>query len=1150
MLSVRNLTKVYKTKGGVETKALDNITLDFPSTGMIFLLGKSGSGKSTLLNVIGGLDKPTSGEIIIKGKNSKDFTSSDFDSYRNTYIGFVFQEYNILNEFNVEQNISLALQLQGKKQSKELIEKYLEEVDLKGFNKRKPNTLSGGQKQRIAIARALIKNPEIIMADEPTGALDSSTGEQVLETLKKLSKNKLVIVVSHDKDFAERFADRIIELADGKVISDVTKEKVEPKFLSKNIKLVNDNVLTINNIKNLSEEEKELLFNEFKSSEGEIIITRGSLTNNKVKEVTHIKNDDTSEVFEATTHVELNEYNKEDVKFIKSKLPFSRAFKMGASSLKVKAIRLVATIFLTTVSLTMFGSLSSLMFYNEAYSVSEALKTSTQRYEVLHKNKTGTVVNKTIDNESNEVIKESSYDNYINTLFGDTEIKEMREQSGQPFNGIFTFVENRNDSDDIEPLYTYSIEEIDKTNIPYYQETDLIGFTDASQDALKAQNISLVAGEAPKDKTEIALSNYIGEAFIKGAKNGSSYSLNDLIGKTITYKNRYNFRESYKLKISGFYKVENFDSKYDIMKIPEEFANLYYSEQNELLNSFRDELMNSYYLVGFVNEEFYNFYKKPNIVYSNTQIEPYKLNAVAIRDFIPNFEVSGSSNNISTDRLYEQFPEFYSFYNLKGERIEYKKPNKDELYLSYNNFIDIKNSDFRDYLSTFTNYIFPKAYLDKEFCEAYSTKEDVEALEKEFGDYYTLEYDDLSNKAKEFIETYALDIKNHSLIVEIFQRMNTIKNDTVFVPEEKFTNYLEAFNKQEVLPDSYYNEALSYARSFKEAYELTLKDRFINSYYKILNSINRQYEIYDEVYLILESEDNEISDKNLNRLIEIATSINNDETKYSLSIYNDTFMDTDLKHIKYLENISPIYYATAKNKSVKLNNIGYYGSSEIYRYDLGDYFINHDFSKEIGFLEIPRFYNTSDFVTTYEELKDAKYNYAITNANYSRDSVAFYLKDFGSHFYEMTNPMYKHVKSSVYLIDNLKFIFSIVGAIVGAFAALMFLNFISTSISYKKKEIGILRAVGAKGTDVFKIFYSETGIITLICIVLSVIATGLTCFYLNQSLTPLAEIKIFEFGITNIASIIFVALVISLVATYIPILQASKKAPVDSIRSL
>ena len=157
MLEIKNLVKVYKTKDGSEVKAVDDVSISFEEKGMIFLLGKSGSGKSTLLNLCGGLDSPDSGEIIIKGRSSKDFTRSDFDSYRNTFVGFVFQEYNILDEFSVEDNISLALELQGKNKDKQAVSEILSKVDLDGFASRKPNTLSGGQKQRIAIARACQK---------------------------------------------------------------------------------------------------------------------------------------------------------------------------------------------------------------------------------------------------------------------------------------------------------------------------------------------------------------------------------------------------------------------------------------------------------------------------------------------------------------------------------------------------------------------------------------------------------------------------------------------------------------------------------------------------------------------------------------------------------------------------------------------------------------------------------------------------------------------------------------------------------------------------------------------------------------------------------------------------------------------------------
>lgn len=187
---------------------------------MVFLLGKSGSGKSTLLNIIGGLDGYDQGDVKIFGKSTKDFNEKAFDDYRNTYIGFIFQEYHLIETYSVYKNIALALELQGKKATKETVLEVLKQVELEAEIDRMPYELSGGQKQRVAIARALIKNPKVLLADEPTGSLDSETSKQILELLRKLSKDKLVLVVSHDREFAYSYGDRVIEIADGKIIKD------------------------------------------------------------------------------------------------------------------------------------------------------------------------------------------------------------------------------------------------------------------------------------------------------------------------------------------------------------------------------------------------------------------------------------------------------------------------------------------------------------------------------------------------------------------------------------------------------------------------------------------------------------------------------------------------------------------------------------------------------------------------------------------------------------------------------------------------------------------------------------------------------------------------------------------------------------------
>ncbi len=219
-MQVKDLKRTYKLSKTDELNALKGLTFDLPESGMVFILGKSGSGKSTLLNILGGLDKATSGEIIYKGKDINCYTQSQLNKYRNVECGFIFQEYNVIPELNVFENVAIAAQLQGEKEVTARVEEVLKKVDLDGYGNRKISQLSGGQKQRVAIARALIKQSGIILADEPTGALDSVTGESIFGLLKEISKEKLVIVVSHDRDFAERFADRIIELADGKIVSD------------------------------------------------------------------------------------------------------------------------------------------------------------------------------------------------------------------------------------------------------------------------------------------------------------------------------------------------------------------------------------------------------------------------------------------------------------------------------------------------------------------------------------------------------------------------------------------------------------------------------------------------------------------------------------------------------------------------------------------------------------------------------------------------------------------------------------------------------------------------------------------------------------------------------------------------------------------
>ena len=235
MLELKNIVKKYNT-GGSEVEVLKSVNIHFRENEFVSILGASGSGKTTLLNIIGGLDKYTSGDMALMGRSTKEFKDRDWDSYRNGTIGFVFQSYNLISHLSVIENVKLALSISGQSNAEndEKAKKVLEDVGLAEHLYKKPNQLSGGQMQRVAIARALVTDPKIILADEPTGALDSKTSVQIMELIKEISKTKLVIMVTHNPELAKEYSDRIIRVKDGEIQEDtnpyVTSEVVDNGF--------------------------------------------------------------------------------------------------------------------------------------------------------------------------------------------------------------------------------------------------------------------------------------------------------------------------------------------------------------------------------------------------------------------------------------------------------------------------------------------------------------------------------------------------------------------------------------------------------------------------------------------------------------------------------------------------------------------------------------------------------------------------------------------------------------------------------------------------------------------------------------------------------------------------------------------------------
>lgn len=1185
MLQIRNLSKAYKTKGGVVTRALDDVSVDFPERGLVFLLGKSGSGKSTLLNMIGGLDRPDSGEVIVKGRSSKDFSQSDFDSYRNTYVGFIFQEYNVLNEFNIEQNIALALQLQGKKNDKAAVDALLKEVDLEGFNKRKPNTLSGGQKQRIAIARALIKDPEIIMADEPTGALDSATGKQVLEILKKLSQTKLVIIVSHDQDFAEEYGDRIIELKDGKIISDKTKEYVAPKTINENVTVINENVIDIKEAGKLSDADIKEICALLKKQKGEILISSGEGTVQATKKAARVGESNHSEVFADTKKVDIKEYNGNETKFIRSRMPFARALKMGASSLKTKPIRLTFTILLSVVSMTLFGVASTLMLYRPAYSLSMALENCERTSEAINKSYKYKSHSITINNATGETTDSGSEWEYSSeTFFGRAELEELNAQTNNKFIGVFNYYPG---------THSYSSDSFRFKNIAvptessdYYSSArSFFGVSDASSSWF-SQNGFEVRGQLPTKDNEVAVSNYIYD-FIKASGSlGTINSYNDLLGKALEF-NTFQKGAPNKLTITGVIDFGPLPSKFDALKEAKPASQNEMDRQKEV-SAFQSVISSSVYTTGFVAPSFFDKYATLTSASSNYDY------LVDFRGVVFNDRpfYGDEGKDISQDDFYENGYIFddmnkpsYDFYNLSFEETEVPQLKDDEVILPYENY--------------YSNYAYSKYVF--EVNEAFNIATNIDNNDPAFvsftEDYWSENpQSDLSKALKRLS-----DGSNSSF--QRYEEDHTPEEDKAFAVTElrKFIarGYeLSYLRKTTDLIDHYINfnavsapegweseemialrEALYNGSAYTDAQMSALKSKlqtiieadsnmayipavaFIEgplyeaanwNNYSEMNELSQTYNYANYHEMVNAARDSGYSSSSVATLKSFAKAL------YK-SLYGADILDSDFgSFYSGINLIEPIYRSEDNNLPEKIYSRDYTGAEKTYtvkgyyRSNTGNGGWGKVFTRNAIKQYLIDSYSWKEVrESDYVEPTDARYSFLLAATSYSLEDIELFTKDHGSYSYSMSNDIYVQVNMYTEMITTLKTVFLIVGGVTGVLAGLLLLNFISVSIASKSKDIGILRAVGARGSDVFKIFYSESSIIAAICFVLSVIGTGLVCFFMNREMVnSLLGIPLLEFGALNVLMVLGISIVFSFVATFLPVMLAAKKPPVEAIRAL
>ena len=383
LIDIKRLNKTYKTTGGVTHRALANINLRFGDKGLVFIVGKSGSGKSTLLNMLGALDRYDSGTITVGGRDLGRLGARDLDNYRNTMIGFIFQEPNLIENLSVLKNVKLTLDLQKAPDASGTAKRALASVGLADKADTNVQDLSGGQRQRVSIARAIAKDPQILLADEPTGALDSATGESITALLKEISKDRLVIVVTHDMETATKCGDRIIEIKDSKVYRDIMPRPAGYVESKADISFISDVIVKVAPGERFDDAVAGKL-NAIVGESGCKTFVNVDTDKNKMKALfPNLREAIDADSARLTEEGEL-EYKGRFVPFEtadteqtsialkKGRLPLHNAVYFGFNNLKHRTVRLIFTIMMTVISLGLFGFVQTINMFDRNAAVARA----------------------------------------------------------------------------------------------------------------------------------------------------------------------------------------------------------------------------------------------------------------------------------------------------------------------------------------------------------------------------------------------------------------------------------------------------------------------------------------------------------------------------------------------------------------------------------------------------------------------------------------------------------------------------------------------------------------------------------------------------------------------------------------------------------
>ena len=996
MLELKNVSKTYRPQKGVPVQALKGINLSFGETGLVFVLGKSGSGKSTLLNLIGGLDIADSGEIKIDGKSSRYFKASDYDAYRNTYIGFVFQEYNLLDDFTVGENISLALELQSLKADKQRLDEILKEVDLEGYADRKTNELSGGQKQRVAIARALVKNPKIIMADEPTGALDVATGKAILETLKRLSQDKLVIVVSHDREFAEEYGDRVIELADGEVIADTSKsgETQEP---SKDV-----------------------------------------------------------------------EENKGEMK--KSRLPYARAFRMGAKGMITKPIRLAITIILCIVSFAFFGLADTLAAYNKnKATINSILK---NQYDTL-----------AITSLSGALEKDISY---------------LKDNTGINFLGVASFGE----ASQVLPI-AYQRKLKGKDGLATYYNMSMRGYLPAEK-VIDGEKYRLIAGVMPKADDEIVVSKYTYEQFALGGirlvydeeivyiEPEEISTIQDFISKAFIQVETQD-ASLITWKVVGVVDtLADIDNRYAQLKPSADF-DMSEEKYENLSIECQHYFAYSYHSLGYVTQQTYES------IFALCRTDMF-LGAAAkgrltLRENAYDGEVNTYENSFMSVCDDTYIKDFDIIWADGKERVSLQT---DEIIIGSNMIASIAKN-----IPSYTRVDLNETFFDG--LVNFFAETDLHFIKEYLG--LLIGACDYAEK----IDGASLDIFKNFIngIGEGNDERQTLRGLAI----NKCYNEIEPY-----LPDKY-DQIDPFSEDFTD-----LQWKIIYAGYLIIENFDFYGMIdnigggYDSNVVPDQLSGNQIENQFGNQLF----------SKYALKLVSDIVFEEMKVNFNYGGDTESALTITPKI-------VGVYIPKET-EGNFDTYVINNVIYAEAKKALTPEY----EFLIA-PMTDDKNVVKTLVNLQYNQDR---------ERTYYMQNSVMLAMAQKSDTFKALGKIFLYVGLGLAIFSIALMSNYIAVSISSQKKQIGILRALGARALDVFAVFYSESLVISIINFVLATIGAFITSIVMSARIANDLgmQITFMSFGIRQVLLIFALSVATAIISSLIPIYRLSKKKPIDCIQ--